>query len=280
MFQINWKLKAFLYIVFSLLKLKGIFYFIQKYITKRSKINIKQINKLWIYHTSAIEKNNVRNILEVGAGKSLEQNIYISYKFNNSITQTAIDMNNMLDLDLLNQASEQIANILKLNNKGKVKNLKQLKSLYNINYIAPCSLNNFAKINQKFNMCISTTVLEHLKISELDEYLEKLKTILEPKGLVSSLIDYTDHYSHTDKNISVLNYLSYSDEEWRKYNNSYLFQNRLRHQDYKKIIEEKNYKINNIYLGDLIEPPSKISKVFDANNKETFISWAYFLISK
>ena len=280
MFQINWKLKAFLYIVFSLLKLKGIFYFLQKYITKRSKINIKQINKLWIYHTNAIEKNNVRNILEVGAGKSLEQNIYISYKFNNSITQTAIDMNNMLDLDLLNQASEQIGNILKHNNKGKVKNLKQLKSLYNINYIAPYNLNNFAKINQKFDMCISTTVLEHLKISELEEYLENLKTILEPNGLVSSIIDYTDHYSHTDKNISVLNYLSYSDEEWKKYNNSYLFQNRLRHQDYKKIIEKKNYKINEIYLGDLIEPPSKISKVFDANNKETFISWAYFLISK
>ncbi len=280
MFQINWKLKAFLYIVFSLLKLKGIFYFLQKYITKRSKINIKQINKLWIYHTNAIEKNNVRNILEVGAGKSLEQNIYISYKFNNSITQTAIDMNNMLDLDLLNQASEQIGNILKHNNKGKVKNLKQLKSLYNINYIAPYNLNNFAKINQKFDMCISTTVLEHLKISELEEYLENLKTILEPNGLVSSIIDYTDHYNHTDKNISVLNYLSYSDEEWKKYNNSYLFQNRLRHQDYKKIIEKKNYKINEIYLGDLIEPPSKISKVFDANNKETFISWAYFLISK
>ncbi len=280
MFQINWKLKAFLYIVFSLLKLKGIFYFLQKYITKRSKINIKQINKLWIYHTNAIEKNNVRNILEVGAGKSLEQNIYISYKFNNSITQTAIDMNNMLDLDLLNQAREQIGNILKHNNKGKVKNLKQLKSLYNINYIAPYNLNNFAKINQKFDMCISTTVLEHLKISELEEYLENLKTILEPNGLVSSIIDYTDHYNHTDKNISVLNYLSYSDEEWKKYNNSYLFQNRLRHQDYKKIIEKKNYKINEIYLGDLIEPPSKISKVFDANNKETFISWAYFLISK
>ncbi len=141
-------------------------------------------------------------------------------------------------------------------------------------------MNNFAKINQKFDMCISTTVLEHLKISELEEYLENLKTILEPNGLVSSIIDYTDHYSHTDKNISVLNYLSYSDEEWKKYNNSYLFQNRLRHQDYKKIIEKKNYKINEIYLGDLIEPPSKISKVFDANNKETFISWAYFLISK
>ena len=42
MFQINWKLKAFLYKVFQFLKLKKTFYFIQKYITKRSRININE----------------------------------------------------------------------------------------------------------------------------------------------------------------------------------------------------------------------------------------------
>ena len=63
MFQINWKLKAFLYKVFGVLKLNLSFYFIQKYITKRAKIQIKQINKLWVYHADSIEKNNVKNIL-------------------------------------------------------------------------------------------------------------------------------------------------------------------------------------------------------------------------
>ena len=95
---------------------------------------------------------------------------------------------------------------------------------------------------------------------------------------MSSNIDYSDHYSHTDKNISGLNYLSYSEKEWKKYNNLYLFQNRLRHQDYKKIFKYSGYKIKNILLGNSLKPPSKISNDFDVYNEETFISCAYFLI--
>ena len=83
MIQINWKLKALLYKVFGIFRLK--IFFIQKHITKRSRVEINQVNELWIHHADAIEKNNAKNILEVGAGKSLEQNIYISYKFNNLI---------------------------------------------------------------------------------------------------------------------------------------------------------------------------------------------------
>ena len=73
MFQINWKFKAFLYLVFSFLRLKGIFYFLQKYITKRSLINIKEINSVWSFHENSIIKNNCKSLLELGAGKSLEQ---------------------------------------------------------------------------------------------------------------------------------------------------------------------------------------------------------------
>ena len=65
MFQINWKLKALLYKLFSLLKLKKTFYFIQKHVTKRSRINITEINKLWVFHSDAIEdsksKKNTRS---------------------------------------------------------------------------------------------------------------------------------------------------------------------------------------------------------------------------
>jgi SAM-dependent methyltransferase len=280
MFQINWKFKAFLYLVFSFLRLKGVFYFLQKYITKRSLINIKRINSLWDFHANSIIKNNSKYLLELGAGKSLEQNIFFSYKFNNTINQTAIDINNMLDLTLVNQASEQISNILKLKNKGKVENINQLKKLYNISYIAPCSLSNLKNINSKFDICVSTNSLEHFELSELKNYLEELKTILKPGGLSSLIIDYIDHYSHKYKNISPLNYLRYSDKEWEKYNNQYLFQNRLRHQDYKNIFKEKNYLIKDIFLGKLLSPPSIINKKFELNNDETFVGWAYFLIMK
>ena len=275
MFQINWKLKALLYKIFAFFGFKNKIYFVQKYITKRSKIVIRQINKLWTYHADSIEKNNAKNILEIGAGKSLEQNIYISYKLNNSVIQTAIDVNKMLDLDLVNQASEQIAYALKLQNKGKVKNLQDLKNFYKINYMAPFDLK---KIKGKFDMCVSTNALEHFKITNLKEYLNDLKNILETHGLVSSIVDYSDHYSHTDPKISNLNYLRYSKKEWRKYNNPYLFQNRLRHQDYKELFESSGYKIIETFLGDSLHPPKTISNEFDANNKDTYVGWAYFLM--
>ena len=81
MFQINWKLKALLYKIFDALKLKKTFYLIQKYITKRSKVKINKIDKSWHFHSKNIEKKKISKILEIGAGKSLAQNIYISYNF-------------------------------------------------------------------------------------------------------------------------------------------------------------------------------------------------------
>jgi hypothetical protein len=55
-------------------------------------------------------------------------------------------------------------------------------------------------------------------------------------GSVLSLkIDYSDHYANADLTISKYNFLRYSAAEWRKYNPSLHYQNRLRHCDYRKI---------------------------------------------
>ena len=105
-----------------------------------------------------------------------------------------------------------------------------------------------------------------------------LTAFLSEDALISSAIDYSDHYNHTDNTISPLNYLQFSEIEWKKYNSSYLFQNRLRHQDYKKIFLEFGYEILEDVKGPYLEKPKIISKDFDFNDKETFIGWAYFLI--
>ena len=41
-------------------------------------------------------------------GKSLEQNIYLTFKFNNRINQTVIDIDKMIDFNLLNLAKNQL----------------------------------------------------------------------------------------------------------------------------------------------------------------------------
>ena len=277
MFQINWKLKAFLYKLFQSLRLKKSLYFIQKYITGRSKIHIKKIDPHWKRHESSIRKNNSGSLLEIGAGKSLDQNIYFSYIFDNQLEQTVIDINKMIDIEFFNEASLMISNLLKLKFKGKVTNQEEILSKYNIKYLAPYKLTDLSE--KKFDICVSTTVLEHFSLQDLNNFLGDVKKVLKVNGLVSSIIDYSDHYSHTDKNINSLNFLKFDEKDWLKYNNAYLYQNRLRHQDYRKLFNNFNYEIKIEHKGKSSDRIQNVSKKFDVNNEETFICWGYYLVS-
>ena len=99
-------------------------------------------------------------------------------------------------------------------------------------------------------------------------------------GILSLLIDYSDHYSHTDQHITSGNFLRYSDKEFKKYNNSLLFQNRLRHYHYIDIFKNLKFKILKIIKGPNLSKPDKISSEFKKKNRDTYVSWGYFLLKK
>ena len=103
--------------------------------------------------------------------------------------------------------------------------------------------------------------------------------MLKKNGFVSSVIDYSDHYSHTDKNISPLNFLKFNKKNWKKYNNSYLYQNRLRHSDYKILFKNLDFIIEKEHKGTKHNKIPGISDEFDQTNDETFLGWGYYLIS-
>lgn len=277
MFQINWKLKALLYKVFEVFKLNKTLYFVQRYITGRAKIQFTTLNPHWKRHAVSIEEKNCKSILEIGAGKSLEQNIFFSYYFDNSKFQKVIDINNMVNLELCNEASHRIAKLLNKNFKGKIKNIRDLKNNYNIYYEAPCKVEDI-KID-KFDICTSTTSLEHFSLDDLNLFLNQIKFVLKKNGFVSSIIDYSDHYSHTDKNINPLNFLTFSETKWKRYNNNYLFQNRLRHNDYRNLFKKLDFIIEKEHRGTMHNKIPGISKEFDQTNDETFLGWGYYLIS-
>jgi hypothetical protein len=56
-------------------------------------------------------------------------------------------------------------------------------------------------------------------------------------------IDYSDHYSHADPAISRVNFLRFSDRQWQPYQSRMLYQNRLRHSDYRRIFEESGLRV-------------------------------------
>lgn len=277
MFQINWKIKSFLYKFLSFFKLYNVLYFIQKKITRRSKVNIKEIDFYWEFHLKFLKENNSKTVLEIGAGKSLAQNIYLSYRLDQKVEQTLIDVSRMLDLDLFNKANEQISKLLNMNMIPNASSIDDLKKNFNLIYLAPMSLEQINEQKLQFDACISSTTLEHLSKEELQESFKLLKKIIKKDGIISSAIDYSDHYSHTDKNINNLNFLKFSDDEWKKYNTPMLFQNRLRHQDYREIFKYIGYKIFEI-KGDFGKPPQKVSKKFNVENEETLMLWGHYLL--
>ena len=179
MFQINWKLKSLLYKIFSQLKLNKIFYFIQKYVTKRSNVNIKPSVRLWKLHSENIKEHQIKTVLEIGAGKSLEQNIFFSYFFNNSLEQTAIDIKKMIDFDLVNEASKQISELLNVQKLKSVSSYDDLFNFYNIKYIAPCKTQNLIEEKKVFDLCVSTNTLEHFSIKDLRTLFKDLGIVLK-----------------------------------------------------------------------------------------------------
>ena len=279
MYQINWKVKSLVYKFFQFLNLEKILYLVQKHITRRSAVNINQSIHLLEMHAENIKEFSKLNSLEIGAGKSLQNSIYMAYKFNKGINQTVIDINHMLDFGLFNKASEQISKRLNLINFGEANSLYEIKDKFNINYLAPASTRELISKKLKFDLVMSTNTLEHFKVSELKSLIADMNVLLNDKAIISSIIDYSDHYSHTDKNISPLNFLKYSDEEWEKFNNKYLYQNRLRHLDYKDLFLQNSFRIVKEITGDKFINKSNFYKRF-INRKDSNILWGYYLVQK
>ena len=147
MFQINWRLKSLIYWFLYFIFFKKILFFIQKKITKRAYSSLGVMFYAYKLHYNSLKKYKSKKILEFGAGKSLEQNIYLTFKFNNRINQTVIDIDKMIDFNLLNFAKNQLQKKIKLSFKTKnIRNLEDLKNILNIKYYAPI---NIIDLNEK-----------------------------------------------------------------------------------------------------------------------------------
>jgi hypothetical protein len=84
-------------------------------------------------------------------------------------------------------------------------------------------------------------VLEHLPPGILAEILRECARICHDKSVMSHVVDYTDHYAHSDASINIYNFMRFSDETWSAYNPALHYQNRLRHFEYGQYFEEAGF---------------------------------------
>lgn len=123
-------------------------------------------------------------------------------------------------------------------------NLETILKSLRIEYIAPGDARNIEVESDFFDFYVSCTVFEHVSQDVLYDIVKESRRVLKPNGLSIHRIDYSDHFSHSDKDISAINFLQYSDKTWDRYaGNRYMYMNRLRHSEFVKLFKDSGYTI-------------------------------------
>lgn len=269
-----WKIKSIIFKYIDKFNAKKTLYFLQKYITRRSKVNLKNVYKDSKLHIQAIRKLKNPLLLEFGGGKNLSQNIILSQFCKK---QFVVDIEPMADLNLINEFALEISKIEKKIKYKHSKNFSELESNYGIKYLSPIDMRYSSFKDNFFDCCISTNTLEHIPEKDIILIFQEIKRVCKKGASILAYIDYTDHYSHTDKSISDLNFLKFSSQQWKKHNHSCHFQNRLRHHDYIKLFKDLNLKIkveNPFFINQKCS--LKISDEFDTKIQTTYATAGFF----
>jgi len=109
----------------------------------------------------------------------------------------------------------------------------------NIRYIAPGDAAHTPLPAGSVDLHISYAVLQHIPQPILRAILQEAKRLLRPGGLGIHWVDMSDHFSHGDHSISPVNFLRFSDRAWERLaGNRYMYQNRLRIDDYIALLGE------------------------------------------
>lgn len=135
-------------------------------------------------------------------------------------------------------------------------------SRFNIQYIAPFDLlkNNFP--DHSLDVITSRAVFEHIPPAVIAKIFLECKRLLRYGGVMCHLIDNSDHWEHGDKTIGRLNFLKYSPKTFRFISsmNPLDYQNRLRHSQYKTMMEDAGFKV----ICDESTPDAKTLAAIDS----------------
>jgi hypothetical protein len=86
-------------------------------------------------------------------------------------------------------------------------------------------------------------VLEHVTPKALQAIFAESRRILKRGGITIHSVNCGDHYAYFDRSITSINYLQFSDREWRLWNNDLLYQNRLRPVDFLDMVRAERLEI-------------------------------------
>ena len=112
-----------------------------------------------------------------------------------------------------------------------------------IAYRAPCDAAATGLPDATFDCVFSNSVLEHIPPDIIASCFTEARRILKPGGLAVHSVNCGDHYAYVDKSIDQLHYLQYSEAAWARWNNRFLYQNRLRAIDFTELAQAAGFTL-------------------------------------
>jgi SAM-dependent methyltransferase len=112
-----------------------------------------------------------------------------------------------------------------------------------IQYRAPSDASATGLPAESLDVVFSNDVLEHIPGPIIERCFAEASRVLRPGGVMAHAVNCGDHYAYGDRAISQLNYLRYSESRWRKYNNAFLYQNRLRAVDFTDMARRAGFSL-------------------------------------
>jgi len=112
-----------------------------------------------------------------------------------------------------------------------------------IDYRAPADASKTGLDAASVDVVFSNSVLEHVPGAVIEACLVDAMRILRPGAIVFHSVNCGDHYAYVDRSIHQLHYLQFSDAAWAKWNNAFLYQNRLRAVDFTDMATRAGFTI-------------------------------------
>lgn len=132
---------------------------------------------------------------------------------------------------------------------------EKILHLFNFHFVAAEHVRMMLPTH-KIHLIHSNNTFEHIHPDDFPQLLDNFNIWIHPtEGVMSHFIDMSDHFAHFDSNISIYNFLKYSDREWAIIDNSIQPQNRLRFIDYIRLFRSHHIPISrtDIEIGNIEE---------------------------
>lgn len=123
------------------------------------------------------------------------------------------------------------------------KTIRELLRKCGINYHAPADARATGVEASSFDLVYSNSVLEHVPRESIAQLMKESFRVLIPGGLAMHNVGCNDHYAFFDKSISFINFLQYEEREWRLWNNSLQYQNRMRAPEFVELATEAGFEV-------------------------------------